>query len=177
MGLTIGSIGPINCRIDRSSVTRRVHARILQSWAASSSAVAALVGRHPGCSFMKIVVIPPTRSSSRSGNQTTSTRWARILRELGHRVHTAPRYNGGAADLMIAIHAWRSSASIRKFRELYPDRPLIVALSGTDVYDYINRDPTPTLRSLACADRLLALQELVRGRVAARVWAQGWALA
>jgi len=90
------------------------------------------------------------------------------LRELGHRVHTAPRYNGASADLMIAIHAWRSSASIRKFRELYPDRPLIVALSGTDVYDYINRDPTPTLRSLACADRLVALQELVRRRVPAR---------
>jgi putative glycosyltransferase (TIGR04348 family) len=69
---------------------------------------------------------------------------------------------------MIAIHAWRSSASIRKFRELYPDRPLIVALSGTDVYDYIDRDPTPTLRSLACADRLVALQELVRRRVPAR---------
>jgi putative glycosyltransferase (TIGR04348 family) len=45
---------------------------------------------------------------------------------------------------------------------------LIVALSGTDVYDYIDRDPAPTLRSLACADRLVALQELVRRRVPAR---------
>src|SRR5215470_15169074 len=168
MGLTIGSIGPINCRIDRSSVTRRVHVRILQSCAASSSAVAALVGRYTRSSFMKIVVITPARSSSRSGNQTTGARWTRILRELGHRVHTAPRYNGASADLMIAIHAWRSSSSIRKFRELYPDRPLIVALSGTDVYDYIGRDPTPTLRSLACADRLVALQELVRRRVPTR---------
>jgi putative glycosyltransferase (TIGR04348 family) len=43
-----------------------------------------------------------------------------------------------------------------------------VALSGTDVYDYIDRDPAPTLRSLACADRLVALQELVRRRVPAR---------
>src|SRR2546427_5766308 len=172
MGLTIGSIGPINCRIDRSSVTRRVHVRILQSWAASSSAVAALVGRYTRSSFMKIVVITPTRSSSRSGNQTTGTRWTRILRELGHRVHTASRYNGASADLMIAIHAWRSSASIRKFRELYPDRPLIVALSGTDVYDYINRAPSRTLGSLACADRLVALQELVRRRVPARFQAK-----
>jgi putative glycosyltransferase (TIGR04348 family) len=69
---------------------------------------------------------------------------------------------------MIAIHAWRSADSIRNFRELYPDRPLIVALSGTDVYDYIDRDPAPTLRSLACADRLVALQELVRRRVPTR---------
>src|ERR1700747_2603065 len=173
MGLTIGSIGPINCRIDRSSVTRRVHVRILQSWAASSSAVAALVGLYTRSSFLKIVVITPARSSSRSGNQTTSTRWTRILRELGHRVHTASRYNGASADLMIAIHAWRSSASIRKFRELYPDRPLIVALSGTDVYDYINRDPAPTLRSLACADRLVPFPEPIRRRGAPRGAAKG----
>src|SRR5262249_7605398 len=168
MGLTIGSIGPINCHIDRSSVTRRVCVRISWSWAASSSAVAPLVGRYTGFSFMKIVVITPDRSSSRSGNQITSTRWTRILRELGHRVHTTRRYNGAAADLMIAIHAWRSADSIRNFRELYPDRPLIVALSGTDVYDYIDRDPVPTLRSLACADRLGAVQGLVRRRVPAR---------
>jgi putative glycosyltransferase (TIGR04348 family) len=117
---------------------------------------------------MKIVLITPARSSSRSGNQTTSMRWMRILRELGHRVHIARRYNGAAADLMIALHAWRSSESIRNFRELYPDRPLIVGLSGTDIYDYIDRDPAPTLRSLACADRLVALQELVRRRVPTR---------
>jgi putative glycosyltransferase (TIGR04348 family) len=117
---------------------------------------------------MKIIVITPARSSSRSGNQTTSMRWTRILRELGHRVHVARRFNGAAADLMIALHAWRSSDSIQSFRELYPDRPLIVGLSGTDIYDYIDRDPAPTLRSLACADRLVALQELVRRRVPAR---------
>src|SRR5215831_4712509 len=117
---------------------------------------------------MKIVLITPARSSSRSGNQTTSMRWMRILRELGHDVHIAHRYNGAAADLMIALHAWRSSDSIRNFRERYPDRPLIVGLSGTDVYDYIDRDPAPTLRSLACADRLVALQELARRRVPAR---------
>ena len=66
---------------------------------------------------------------------------------------------------MIALHAWRSSDSIRDFRERYPDRPLIVALSGTDIYDYIERDPGPTLHSLACADRLVALQDLARHRV------------
>jgi putative glycosyltransferase (TIGR04348 family) len=117
---------------------------------------------------MQIVLITPVRSSSRSGNQTTSLRWARILRQLGHRVHIASRYDGAAADLMIALHAWRSADSIRTFRERYPDRPLIVGLSGTDIYDYIDRDPGPVLRSLAGADRLVALQELARERVPAR---------
>ena len=96
-------------------------------------------------------------------------RWRRILRELGHNVCVANRYDGAAADLMIALHAWRSAESIRRFHALHPDRPLIVALSGTDIYDYIDRDPVPTLHSLECADRLVALQELVQRRLPARL--------
>ena len=95
-------------------------------------------------------------------------RWRRILRELGHEVRVADAYDGSPTDLMIALHAWRSAESIRRFRALYPDRPLIVALSGTDIYEYIARDPAPVLHSLACADRLLALQDLVRRRVPTR---------
>jgi len=69
---------------------------------------------------------------------------------------------------MVALHAWRSARSIRTFRERYPDRALIVGLSGTDIYGYIDRDRASVLRSLACADRLVALQELARRRVPAR---------
>ena len=69
---------------------------------------------------------------------------------------------------MIALHAWRSADSIRAFRERHPDRPLIVGLSGTDIYGYIERDRASVMRSLACADRLVALQELARRRVPAR---------
>jgi putative glycosyltransferase (TIGR04348 family) len=117
---------------------------------------------------MQIVIITPLRSSSRSGNKTTSARWRRILLELGHDVRVSHRYDGTAADLMIALHAWRSSDSIRDFRARHPQRPLIVALSGTDIYDYIDRDPAPVLHSLACADRLVALQALARRRVPAQ---------
>ena len=95
-------------------------------------------------------------------------RWRRILRELGHEVRVADAYDGSPTDLMVALHAWRSAESIRRFHALYPDRPLIVALSGTDIYEYIARDPAPVLHSLACADRLLALQDLVRRRVPMR---------
>lgn len=117
---------------------------------------------------MRIVLITPARPSSRSGNGTTTARWTRILRTLGHKVLVADRYDETPADLMIALHAWRSAESIRRFRELYPNRPLIVALTGTDIYEYIDRDPVPTLYSLAVADRLVALQDLVRRRVPAQ---------
>lgn len=66
-------------------------------------------------------------------------------------------YADQAADLMIAVHAWRSAGSIARFRELFPGRPLIVALSGTDLNDYLHSDPAPTLRSLRLADRLIVL--------------------
>jgi len=117
---------------------------------------------------MNIVIITPVRSSSRSGNRTTTERWAGILRALGHKVRIATEYEGDPAELMIALHAWRSAESVRRFRNLHPDRPLIVGLSGTDIYEYIERDPAPTVHSLACADRLVALQDLARRRVPKR---------
>src|SRR5438045_7536158 len=117
---------------------------------------------------MQIIIITPQRSSSRSGNGTTTARWERILRELDHSVRVAGKYEGQRTELMIALHAWRSAESIARFRKLHPERPLIVALSGTDIYDYIERDPKPTLHSLACADRLVALQELAARRVPVR---------
>ncbi len=61
---------------------------------------------------------------------------------------------------MVAVHAWRSAAAIRRFKSTYPDRPLVVQLSGTDIYEYMKSDPVPTLRSMELADRLVALNEL-----------------
>jgi putative glycosyltransferase (TIGR04348 family) len=117
---------------------------------------------------MNIILITPAAASSWSGNRVTADRWARILRGLGHRIRVAGQYDGSPADLMIALHAWRSAEAIRRFRHSFPDRPLIVALTGTDAYDYIRRDPRPTLRSLQLADRLVALHGLVRRAIPPR---------
>jgi putative glycosyltransferase (TIGR04348 family) len=109
---------------------------------------------------MKIVLITPPGPSARTGNQVAALRWARILRRLGHRVALAPDYTDEAADAMVAIHAWRSAAAIARFKARYPDRPLILQLSGTDIYQYITEDPQPTLRSMELADSLVALNSL-----------------
>jgi putative glycosyltransferase (TIGR04348 family) len=109
---------------------------------------------------MNIVLITPDGPTSRTGNRVAASRWARILRGLGHRVRVAGDYDGRPADLMVAVHAWRSAGAIARFKAKYPDRPLVLQLSGTDIYDYIERDPVPTLRSMALADRLVALNDL-----------------
>ena len=89
-----------------------------------------------------------------------ANRWARILRGLGHRVHVDTAYDGEPADMMVAVHAWRSAKPIERFKTAYPDRPLVLQLSGTDIYDTIKSDPVPTLRSMELADRLIALNDL-----------------
>lgn len=110
---------------------------------------------------MHVTLVTPADKRSRSGNRTTASRWATILRSLGHRVLTTQAYEDGATDLLVALHAWRSAASITQFRERHPDRPLILGLGGTDVYRFLASDSATVLRSFALADALVGLHDLV----------------
>ena len=83
---------------------------------------------------MRLSLITPAAARERTGNRVTAVRWARLLSALGHRVRVAERYDGEEADVLVAIHAWRSAASIAGFRARFRDRPLVVLLSGTDIY-------------------------------------------
>src|SRR5262245_16380542 len=108
---------------------------------------------------MRIVLTTPSGPTSRTGNRIAAQRWARLLRKLGHRVRLSEAYDGRPADLLIAVHAWRSAAAIAAFKARHPERPVILQLSGTDIYDYLQSDPAPTLRSMELADRLVALND------------------
>ena len=110
---------------------------------------------------MKISLITPAGKQSQSGNRTTAVRWQRLLQALGHRVAVATDYDGTAADLMIAIHAWRSAGAIADFRARFPKRPLIVALGGTDINTFQKTHPKTTLKSMEIADALVGLHDLV----------------
>ncbi|QIN79281.1 TIGR04348 family glycosyltransferase [Rubrobacter marinus] len=107
---------------------------------------------------MKITVVTPRGPRTRSGNGTTAARWARLLRETGHRVRVEEDWSGGQADLMIALHARRSHPSIERFGAAHPDKPLVVALTGTDLYRDIRTDEDAR-ESLELATRLILLQE------------------
>ena len=86
---------------------------------------------------MNIIQITPAGQKSISGNRTTANRWERIFRKLGHQVITATSYASQPADMMVAIHAYRSAESIKSFRQKYPSRPLMVSLGGTDINEFI----------------------------------------
>lgn len=117
---------------------------------------------------MKISLITPAHKQSMSGNRTTAQRWARILRALGHRVNVAVDDPGAPADMMVALHAWRSADSIARFHERHPGRPLLVALTGTDIYRFIHSHKQTTLRSIEIADLLVGLHDLAGQAIPAR---------
>jgi len=107
-----------------------------------------------------IGIITPAAAKSLNGNRATAQRWADILSQSGHRVSIAVDWDGTRYDLMVALHAWRSAGAIAAFKQRYPQQPLIVAMTGTDLYHFIHSHPQPTLQSIRLADRLVTLHDL-----------------
>jgi putative glycosyltransferase (TIGR04348 family) len=109
----------------------------------------------------RILIVTPARPGARNGNRHTAWRWAAMLRSLGHQAAIATQWNGQACDLLLALHAARSHQSIAEFRRRCPGKPLVVTLTGTDLY----RD-LPVSRearhSLEIADRIVVLQSEAR---------------
>jgi putative glycosyltransferase (TIGR04348 family) len=107
---------------------------------------------------MKISLITPAGPKLRNGNRMTAMRWSRFLRQLGHEVLLKERWGGEESDAMIALHARRSHSSIKRYAVAYPVRPLIVTLTGTDLYRDIRSDEAAR-ESLELATALISLQE------------------
>lgn len=107
---------------------------------------------------MRIALVTPARPGARSGNRHTALRWAAILRAAGHQVTVQQRWRPDTrTDLMLALHARRSHASMRTFHAMFPDRPLLLALTGTDVYRDI-RHSAEAKESLELASGFIVLQ-------------------
>ncbi len=108
---------------------------------------------------MKIALITPASAKSRYGNRNTAVRWAGLLSEIGYRVSVQEKWDGRSADAMLALHARRSHDSIVRFAEYWPERPLILALTGTDLYRDI-RDDVNAQESMELATRMIVLQDM-----------------
>lgn len=105
---------------------------------------------------MKILLINPARVQTHTGNHTTAERWARLLGDLGHQVEVAHDWSG-QWDLLITLHARKSFPTLERFHHAHPDVPVIVALTGTDIYQDIESS-SEAKQSLEIASRLVVLQ-------------------
>ena len=115
--------------------------------------------------FLPVVrIVTPYGAAANNGNWRTAARWARLLRgryrvmvqAAGPEREAAPADD--AADCLIALHARRSYAAVRAWRDRFPQRALIVVLTGTDLYRDLP-DDAQGQASLQLADRLVVLQE------------------
>ena len=87
----------------------------------------------------------------------TALRWQGFLEELGYSVEVTESWSGGDAGLLIALHAYRSHQSIVEFKKQYPSRPIVLILTGTDIYrDIANH--SEVIESMEMADQLIVLQ-------------------
>ena len=126
----------------------------------------------------QIVIVTPALRDANNGNWQTAQRWARML-SADYRVRLAAGWDarsdaGGHASsagsasngsdsnsdaLLIALHARRSAPAVAAWRQQRGSAPVLLVLTGTDLYRDITHDPAAQ-QSLAFADRLVVLNEL-----------------
>jgi putative glycosyltransferase (TIGR04348 family) len=117
---------------------------------------------------MAILLVTPTAPDSENGNGVTARRWAGLLRDLGHDVRVTDVYRGnGSYRALIALHAGKSAAAVRAFRADHPVAPIVIALTGTDLYpDLSSTGVDPAVLDLAA--RLIVLQPLALNQLPPR---------
>ena len=107
-------------------------------------------------------LVTPALADANNGNWQTARRWARMLADhyavrLAKAWPDGPTVNDGT-ELLLALHARRSADSIAAWAQAHPQRPQVVALTGTDLYRDIATDASAQ-RSLHRATRLIVLQD------------------
>ena len=110
-----------------------------------------------------IAIVTPYLADANNGNWRTAHRWQQLLSDnfkvIVHNEFAADVL--ADADMLIALHARRSAAIIQQFHSQFPQKPLVVTLTGTDLYRDLNdsTDSANTRLSLELADALIVLQE------------------
>ncbi|NMM10905.1 MAG: TIGR04348 family glycosyltransferase [Polaromonas sp.] len=114
-----------------------------------------------------IVLISPSMAESNNGNWHTAHRWARFLsshcditlaQQWPGKPESSDDFTRHTPQAMIALHARRSAASIQAWAQATPEKPLIVVLTGTDLYGDI-RSNADAQQSLALASHIVVLQD------------------
>ena len=127
-----------------------------------------------------LLIVSPATARENNGNWQTASRWAHILRAryqvaVGAGSSAESSYaacaGANAPDMLIALHARRSAASIAAFAQACPGRPCVVVLTGTDLYRDIV-DSAEARASLDYATALVVLQEDGLGQLEPRLRAK-----
>ncbi|WP_395055087.1 selenoneine biosynthesis selenosugar synthase SenB [Polaromonas sp.] len=108
----------------------------------------------------RVVIVSPALADANNGNWQTARRWQQMLAPQSVRiVREWPDVAASAQDqVLLALHARRSAASIAAWAAARGQSGLAVVLTGTDLYRDIHNNDAAR-QSLALAQRLVVLQE------------------
>jgi putative glycosyltransferase (TIGR04348 family) len=106
----------------------------------------------------RICIVSPALADANNGNWHTASRWQRHLSSLAQ-VDITSHWQGQPVDALIALHARRSAASVADYAARHPGQPLVVVLTGTDLYRDLPAGDADAARSLTLASAVVVLQD------------------
>ena len=87
---------------------------------------------------MNFLIYSPALRGSTRGNRITAVRWRKVLVDLNHSARITAKFDPTDsrhhADCLIGLHAFWSNETIESFHARFPDRPICLCLTGTDIH-------------------------------------------
>jgi len=112
------------------------------------------------------IIVPYSLENKGHGNIVSAERLAGQLEKKWQVELRSIESEVSESRCLIALNAWRSADAIRKFRKAFPQSPVAVILTGTDINDERIEDETwEGRRTMEDADHLVVLQEEAYKRV------------
>ena len=113
----------------------------------------------PGIANLKlhIEIVTPAPPGTLHGNRITALRWQQFLLRLNFQSTVTERWSGKSCDVLIALHGLRSYDSIQCFKKAHSDHPIILIMTGTDIYRDL-KNSKKVIQSMEMADAIVVLQ-------------------
>ena len=106
---------------------------------------------------LSITIVTPAARGSRAGNRVSALRYAWLFEELGLTARVQSRWDGRQEDVLVVLNAQRCAKTVLRARKLQPQLPIIVVVTGTDVYEHLGKSQRME-RALDAADWIVGLQ-------------------
>lgn len=106
---------------------------------------------------LRIEIVTPAPPGTLHGNRITALRWHRFLSRLNYQSIVTEQWSGKSCDVLIALHGLRSHDSIQRFKKAHPDHPVILIMTGTDIYRDL-KSSKKVIQSMEMANAIVVLQ-------------------
>lgn len=105
----------------------------------------------------RVEIVTPAPPGTLHGNRITALRWHRFLSRLNYQSTVTEQWSGKSCDVLIALHGLRSYDSIKEFKKTHPECPVVLIMTGTDIYRDL-KNSKKVIQSMEMADVIVTLQ-------------------